>query len=117
MTATLVAGLTACTGTRPSPFGDARDLTIQIDVRNLNFADATLHAHRSGQRIRLGIVTGKSRGSFTVPWRISRSVRIEIDLLAGPRCMTPEMVVGPGDIVEVEIQASTSLDPYCISER
>ncbi len=99
-----LAALGCATGqnTMDSPFDDELEY-IDIEVRNLNWADATLWAHRGGMRSRLGIVSGKQEKSFRMDWRLSNVLYIEIDLLTGGRCATPELSVDPGDIIELEI--------------
>ena len=113
----LIAG--AC-GTRTSypgqdPFaeggGAAQD--IRIRVRNDNFYDATLTAiGDSGQR-RLGTVGGNQSAVYTVPWSFTGGLRIQIDLLAGPTCMTDYITVSPGEDVQLEIMANFDSTPYC----
>ena len=116
----LVLGTAGCASGNPaqadSPFveaGAVRNL-IQIDVVNNNYNDATLWAVRSGaQRVRLGVVSGKGDARFSVPWRFSEPLQIEIDLFTGPRCLTREMSVDPGDILQLEIQAVFLNADYC----
>lgn len=91
-----------------SPFSD--DLRerneVRIHVQNHNFSDATLWTLvRDGQRKRLGVVTGKSDEVFTFPWRFSEPLRIEFDMVAGPRCTTENIQVDPGDTLELQISS------------
>lgn len=106
--ALLGAGCSSGATARPSPFSEAageREL-IQIDVLNNNFSDATLWAVvEDSRRIRLGSVTGKTDASFRIPWRFSETLRIEIDMVAGPRCVTRPIVTDPGDILQLEIDS------------
>lgn len=84
--------------------GGEREL-VTIDVLNNNFGDVTLWALRSdAERIRLGNVTGKTDARFSIPWRFSEPMRIEIDMVAGPRCVTENITVDPGDVLQLEIQ-------------
>ena len=104
-----------CAGSRTdNPFqgGAQGERSIRVEVRNLNFADATLYAYRGSERIRMGIVTGKTDAEFTVPWTVTVPLRIEIDLLAGDRCITRPMSVDPGDVIQVQIEIDlrSSLD-------
>lgn len=92
--------------------GEARE--IEIEVLNLNFADATLHALRVGQRIRLGIVTGKRSERFTVEWPTSLPLQMEIRLLGGERCITRELPVDPGDRLYLEIPQNLSMGGLCV---
>ncbi|MDE2773765.1 MAG: hypothetical protein OXI46_08690 [Gemmatimonadota bacterium] len=96
----LTTFVAACSqaGAGASLFGEAAPNTmIRIEVTNLNFLDATLHAFRNRDRVRLGIVTGKTSAVYTLEWRTPLSLQIEIDLLAGGKCATREVVAQPGD--------------------
>ena len=106
-----------CAGGPPpseTPFeGDARDRSIRIFVTNLNFMDATLWALTPGTRVKLGVVTGKRQGVFTLPWRFSTDLKIEIDILAGPRCTTEPLPVDSGDDIELIIDVEMLNSPLC----
>ena len=105
----------ACSGGTPrSPFIGPNDATVRIEVTNNNFQDATLHAVWTGQRRRLGIVTGKTEATYILPWPTSRQLRIEIDLLAGPGCTTRPIMTDPGDILLLEIRSRLLDDPDCV---
>src|SRR5688572_28087239 len=82
-----VAGCNSLANSRMFGEGGPRPM-IRIEVTNLNFNDATLHAIRDGGRLRLGIVTGKGTAVYTLAWQIAVPLRIEIDVLAGGRCTT-----------------------------
>lgn len=86
---------------------------IEIQVQNLNWHDATLHAHRGGVRQRLGIVTGKSDATFTMGWSQLLPLQIEIDLLASGSCITRPLQVAPGEIVVLHIETRLEMDPDC----
>lgn len=79
---------------------------IRVDVLNNNFSDATLWAIiENARRVRLGNVTGKTDAVFTMPWDwTNQNLKIEIDLVAGPRCVTRAIPVDPGDILQLEIK-------------
>ncbi len=49
------------------------------------------------------MVGGKEDAEFTLDWPITTPLRIEIDLLAGERCVTEELRADPGDIFELQI--------------
>jgi len=118
LVATLL-GLTACASGSSgagNPFGE--DLSereeIEIKVVNLNFSDASVWALIGGsRRQRLGTVTGKSEEFFTLSWTFSEPLRIEFDLVAGPRCTTESLVVDPGDLLELQIASNAAADPSC----
>jgi len=112
---------TACAssgGARPGdasgPFAEGwRPQTVRLVVQNLNFSDARLYAIRTGSRSILGVVGGKQDAEFVMEWLRSEPLRIEIDLLARPRCSTREMQVDPGDILELQIESVFSVDAVC----
>ncbi len=87
-----------------SPFAQSRPTTVRLLVQNRNFSDARLYTYRRGARQALGIVIGKQDREFTFEWSAPDPLRIEIDMLAGPRCTTEEMQVDPGDILELQIE-------------
>jgi len=85
---------------------------VQINVMNFNFADATVWALvRDGRRTRLGVVIGKTDATFTMPWTFSEPMRLEFDLLADVRCITEQITVDPGDILELQISVDPASDP------
>ena len=99
--------------TRP-PFGESpRDQSIRIYVTNLNFMDATLWALTSGSREKLGVVTGKREAVFTLPWGDYLDLKIEFDILSGPRCTTEALPVDPGDDIELIIDVDMTNSPLC----
>ena len=119
-TALLVLALTgaACAApTQGSPFGvgPEGERTISIEVRNLNFSDATLHALRGAERVRLGTVTGKTDRTFRIEWTISVPLQIEIDLLAGERCTTRALNVDPGDAITLQIESDLRRSGDCVA--
>ncbi|MGD8318920.1 MAG: hypothetical protein PVJ02_00650 [Gemmatimonadota bacterium] len=87
---------------------------LEIVVINLNFNDATLWVvSRAGKRTRLGMVTGKDEGHFTIPWAFSEPMAIEIDMVAGPRCTSDTLTADPGDIIELRIDVAFSESSAC----
>lgn len=106
-TAGLLALVAGCaTGSAGNPYSDemGERREIRIDILNHNFSDATVWAiARAGHRQRLGIVTGKTDSTFTLEWRFSVPLRLEFDMVAGPRCTTEALSVDPGDILQLEI--------------
>jgi hypothetical protein len=117
----LLLGAQACAvpgSTAKNPFDGARGMQqIQIEVLNLNWNDATLHALRGGERHRLGVVHGKGEALYRMDWPMSLPLRIEIDLLASGSCVTRELLVDPGDRVQLQIEPDLSMDPDCRQGR
>ena len=100
---TLMAAVGGCMSAR-SPFVSQEDARIVIEVVNHNFLDATVHAHWTGRKQRLGTVTGTQTANFMIPWERPVELRLEIDLLAGGSCVTRPIWADPGDIILLEIQ-------------
>ena len=105
LAAALAVSSAGCRSIAPGLFGERRARpTIRIEVTNLNFQDATLHALRGGERHRLGTVTGKGSATYTMEWRVPLPLQIEIDLLAGGRCTTRAITVDPGEQIQLQIE-------------
>lgn len=81
------------------------DDVIRIIVQNDNFMDARLYALGVTKRFPLGVVTGGQQAVLSVPWDYYEPLRIEIDLLAGPKCTTEEIDADPGDTFDLRIES------------
>jgi hypothetical protein len=66
--------------------------------------DATLHARWLGGRQRLGVVTGITTANYQLEWDQPQELQLEIDMLAGDKCLTPPIMANPGDVISVEIE-------------
>ncbi len=111
----LAAGACGSGRTYPGqdPFrGDSGPPQLRIRVQNLNFYDARLTTIGDNGRRRLGTVGGNQRAVFRIPWAFPTGMRIEIDLLAGPSCITEAIVVEPGD--EIQFQIPANLETYAL---
>ena len=98
----------ACASAGPRLSDDAWSSTerppqVRLIVQNRNFSDARLYAVRRSARESLGVLGGKEDAEFMLDWPSPEPLRIEINMLAGPRCVTEEMQVDPGDILELQI--------------
>lgn len=103
--ALLVVGCGALTGRQPSwGVGDESDERITVLVENQNFSDARIFARWNGERRRLGMVTGNTTETFTMPGR-SGNLRLEVDFVAGGSFVTQPLSVGPGERVRFQIPA------------
>ena len=87
--------------------------TVRLRVQNDNFMDARLYAVGSSSRQHLGIVAGKQQAVLEIPWDFSKPLRIEIDLLAGPKCTTDTIDADPGDILDLRIESVLSRSAAC----
>ncbi len=100
--ALLAAGCGGTSAPPPTLSGDASQaLTITIRNDQLDAARVTLWVN-SG-RERLGDVRGNSTETFQVPMPTSASVRMEFDLTLGASCVTRDVFLAPGDVIDVRI--------------
>ena len=102
----MLAIVAACAGrsqdTGPEPANSA-----MVQVENQGFTDMVIYAISGGQRIRLGLVTGNSTKTFTVPRYLTGGagpIRFLADPIGGNRTpVSEEMSVRPGDLVTLTI--------------
>ena len=114
LAAAVLLSTAGCKAVAPGLFGERRARPqIRIDVTNLNFQDATLHAVRNGERHRLGTVSGKGSATYTLEWRVPLPLQIEIDLLAGGRCTTRAVTVDPGERIQLQIEVDLRRQLEC----
>jgi hypothetical protein len=96
----------ACGG-RTSSTGASPQEQAMLQVENQSFSDMVIYAVNGGQRIRLGMATGNSTKSFTLPGYLVRTgapLRFLADPIGGSRApISEEMPVQPGDIVTLTI--------------
>lgn len=78
-----------------------------VQVENQGFADMVIYAISGGQRVRLGLSTGNSTKTFTVPRYLTAGagpIRFLADPIGGNRTpVSQEMSVQPGDLVTLTI--------------
>lgn len=111
--AALVASCSVGGVRNPFAGGPTGERTITLDVRNNNFDDATIYVFRGGERVRAGVVTGKTSETFRIPWGAARSFQVVIDLLGGGRCVTRELRIEAGAHIEVQVPLDLDTDPEC----
>ncbi len=97
-----------------APFVSQGDGRITVEVENVGYYNATLYAVWPGRRRRLGTVTGTRTASFILPWDRSIEFRVEINLLAGPSCLTRQIWADPGDIIVLRLTNRIMRDPDCL---
>jgi hypothetical protein len=90
---------------------------IVIEVQNLNFNDVSIWTVRSGQRIRLGRVTGKTDKTFRIGWNVAVPIRFDIDVTGGRSCATANVAVDPNAFVWVSIPSSVGPQPCRVGRR
>ena len=90
---------------------------IQIDVQNSNFNDVTIWAIRSGQRVRLGRVTGKTDQRFRIAWNPAIPIYFTVDEVGGRGCRTNSLSVERNARVWIMIPANIGLQPCQAGRR
>ena len=90
---------------------------IRIEVQNQNFNDASLHALRGGERVRLGDVGGKSDRQFTLRWNFSMDLQVEVDLVGGGTCRVDPLNADPGDRIWIRIPTELYATPCLAGKR
>ena len=97
-------------GGRAAQTGPVPENTATLQVENQGFSDMVIYALREGQRTRLGLVTGNSTQSLTIPSYFfpgSGPIRFLADPIGGVRePVSEEIVVEPGDTVTLTIPPS-----------
>ena len=102
---TAVLATAACASQRSAAlFGEPEvKQVLRLKVTNNNFSDAGLYLLSDGSRRRLGTVTGKSSGDYSVTWTKNAPIQIEVDFIAGSTCTTRAIMVSPGDELALDL--------------
>ncbi len=99
LVALLAVGFQACAGSagpKLAPSAEHDDpYTVTVQVENRNFYDANVYAFRSGYRLRLGRVVGKTSETFTFRW-MQAELRMLIDFIGGGQTVSEKTMVHPG---------------------
>lgn len=92
----------ACGGRNPGS-GPGPESSAMLQVENRGFSDMVIYAISGAQRVRLGIATGNSTKSYSIPSSLIRGsgpLRFLADPIGGRRTpISEDIVVRPGDIV------------------
>ncbi|HEY9449645.1 MAG TPA: hypothetical protein VIQ60_07810 [Gemmatimonadaceae bacterium] len=104
----LCLGLVACARGAKSNGATARaPEKTTVRVENQGFADMTIYVFAGGQRVRLGMATGNSTSTFTLPAYLVgglQTMRFIADPVGSDRApVSDEITVQPGDQVELTI--------------
>ncbi len=101
----LAAGCGGGGGTStPAPaFDGDPSQVLTIVIRNEQIDRARITLWVNSLRRRLGDVRGLATQTFRVPMDVPASVRMEFELTLGANCVTRDIVLGPGDVVEAVI--------------
>jgi len=102
----MLAILTACAG-RTQDTGAEPASSATVEVENQGFTDMVVYAISGGQRVRLGLATGNSTKSFTIPRYLlggAGPIRFLADPIGGSSTpVSEEMSIRPGDVVTLTI--------------
>jgi hypothetical protein len=101
--------LSSCSG-RSADSGPRPESSALLRVENQGFSDMVIYAVTGAQRVRLGMATGNSTQSFTIPNYLIRGsgpIRFLADPVGGERTpVSEEITVQPGDVVGLTIPPS-----------
>ena len=110
----LAAGCGGAGGAPPSPFDGDSSQALTLTIRNEQLDPARVTVWVSRQRRNLGEVRGNSSRTFQVPMGGLEGVYISFELLLGANCVTREVVLGPGDAIELRIPSNlNTMDAVC----
>lgn len=105
--------LTAVATSCARPLGSGGDVasgTATVRIENRAFLDVNVYASRSGQRIRLGTVTGNTTQVLPVPKSFVGTgvpVRFQADFIGSNKApVSEEIVIWEGDEVQLTIPAT-----------
>ena len=103
-----------CRTQEPGRFGSRRlDRPIRLSVENNNFLDVTVYAVGDGAGIKLGEVTGKSAGSFSIdPRRIQMvsGLQLRVDPLGSSRSyLSPTLFIDSRASLHLEVAAELEM--------
>ena len=84
--------------------------TTRVRVENRNFADMEIYVLREGQRVRIGLATGNSTSTFTLPkylMQVPTDLRFLADPIGSRDTPVSDVIhVEPGETVTLTIPAS-----------
>ena len=89
----------------PEPFSGDVSTVLTIEIQNQQLEDARVYLIVDGQRERLGSLRGNQTKTFYHPMDGIRSVHMEFDITLGPRCVSRNVMLGPGDDIATRIPA------------
>jgi len=93
----------------PSPFDGDQSQVLTLTIRNDQMDVARVSLFINGARQRLGEVRGNASRTFNVPMAARDPVRMQFDLTLGARCVTRDVMLGPGETVRVTIPVNLSM--------
>jgi hypothetical protein len=105
--ALLLVSLAACSTLPAGSASASQNQRASVRVENQGFADMTVYAARSSERVRLGLVPGHSSAVFDVPAGLVSGLT-PLHFIADPigsarLSVSEEIMVAPGDTVVMTI--------------
>jgi hypothetical protein len=109
--ALLAAGCGGGGGTSAPPpaFDGDQSQVLTITIRNERLNVARVSLWIAGVRERLGDVRSNQTATYHVPMQRREPVRMSFDLELGTSCVTQDVILGPGEDLEVRIPANLSI--------
>jgi hypothetical protein len=98
-----VMALSGCMLHRHAKAVPQRADPVAIEIENQDFYDADVYALVGGVRLRLGMVTGETNGTFHFPWT-PREIRMEVHLIGAGSYVTEPIYADPGDQLQLILQ-------------
>ena len=97
-----------------SPFDGDLSQVLTLTIRNEQLDPARVIVWVSRLRQNLGDVRGNTTRTFHVPMSGTQGVYVSFELLLGANCVTREVLLGPGDEVELRIPPNlNTMDAVC----
>lgn len=90
------------------PFASQSERQLQIRVQNSTGDDVRIEVLAAGRREALGLVGGRTAREFGVPWSRTENIRFRLDPIAGNRLTVGNVLVSPGDRVDLYLQEPLS---------
>lgn len=92
------------TQTSSNPFDSGGPGRVTLEVLNDNWQQVSLRVDTRAGQIYLGRVEGETQETFVFSLDVAQEIAIQVDVLAGGRCLTRRTTVDPGDVLELQIR-------------
>lgn len=109
----LLLALAACVPsvTAEDPFGGVENQNASLDqisftASNYYAEDVVLYAVSANGSHRLGEVAPNEHHMFSMPWKDQTELRVQVEVVAGPRYLTNSLSVYPGHQLEIVIPSN-----------
>ena len=119
--AVMTVGVVACAsaGSTQRPANAlAGEMGATVEVTNNNWSDMVVYGHRSGVRVRLGMVTSMTTAKFDLPVALmagSGAMFFVVDPIgSGQTYRSPVVMVGRGQRIEFNLENNLSLSSLTV---